>query len=80
MIWVLVYDGSGFWLMTKRLFKGRFQGWPSGGEPLSPMAADVVPSPPEPHTALHACQPASDAGWCLRDSPTGIQGSHAVFP
>ena len=26
MIRVLVYDGSGFWLMTKRLSRGRFQG------------------------------------------------------
>lgn len=28
MIRVLTYDGSGFWLMTKRLSKGRFQHWP----------------------------------------------------
>ena len=28
---VLVYDGQGFWLATKRLSKGRFQWWPEGG-------------------------------------------------
>lgn len=28
MVRVLTYDGSGFWLMTKRLSKGRFQHWP----------------------------------------------------
>ena len=28
MVRVLGYDGSGFWLMTKRLSKGRFQNWP----------------------------------------------------
>ena len=27
---VLVYDGQGFWLATKRLSKGRFRWWPSG--------------------------------------------------
>jgi len=29
MIRVLVYDGSGFWLMTKRISKGKFNGWPT---------------------------------------------------
>jgi len=28
MVRALVYDGTGFWLMTKRLSKGKFQGWP----------------------------------------------------
>jgi transposase len=28
---VLVYDGQGFWLATKRLSKGRFPWWPEGG-------------------------------------------------
>lgn len=27
---VLVYDGRGFWLATKRLSKGRFRWWPQG--------------------------------------------------
>ena len=39
MIRVLVYDGTGFWLMTKRLSKGRFQGWPTTGTALSPTEA-----------------------------------------
>ena len=29
---VLVYDGQGFWLATKRLSKGRFRWWPQMGE------------------------------------------------
>ncbi|WP_347841618.1 IS66 family insertion sequence element accessory protein TnpB [uncultured Draconibacterium sp.] len=28
MLRALCYDGSGFWLMSKRLSKGRFQDWP----------------------------------------------------
>src|SRR6266478_6606652 len=27
---ILVYDGQGFWLATKRLSKGRFRWWPQG--------------------------------------------------
>jgi transposase len=42
MIRVLVYDGSGFWLMTKRLSKGHFSGWPTGETALSPMAAKTL--------------------------------------
>jgi transposase len=26
---LLAYDGQGFWLCTKRLSQGRFQGWPT---------------------------------------------------
>lgn len=39
---VLCYDGSGFWLCTKRLSKGKFNGaWPKKGqsEPCSPLLA-----------------------------------------
>jgi len=39
MIRVLVYDGSGFWLMTKRLSKGKFTGWPQKNQALSMIAA-----------------------------------------
>lgn len=39
MVRALTYDGTGFWLMTKRLSKGRFQGWPGGNQALNPMAA-----------------------------------------
>jgi transposase len=30
MLRVLCFDGSGFWLCTKRLSKGCFSGWPTG--------------------------------------------------
>lgn len=30
MVRVLVYDGQGFWIMTKRLSKGRFRFWLTG--------------------------------------------------
>lgn len=29
MIRALSYDGSGYWLMTKRISRGKFQGWPT---------------------------------------------------
>ncbi len=39
MIRVLVFDATGQWLMTKRISRDRFQGWPTGTEPVSPLAA-----------------------------------------
>jgi len=39
MIRALSYDGTGYWLMTKRLSRGKFTGWPTGHEPLSPASA-----------------------------------------
>lgn len=39
MVRGLVYDGTGFWLMTKRLSKGKFKGWPKGSENLCPVVA-----------------------------------------
>lgn len=35
MIRALSYDGNGFWLMTKRLSKGKFTGWPRSNEQLT---------------------------------------------
>lgn len=39
LVRILAYDGTGFWLMTKRLSKGRFSRWPSAGEPVSVATA-----------------------------------------
>jgi hypothetical protein len=39
MIRVLVYEGNGFWLMTKRLSRGTFTGWPNSQQALSPLSA-----------------------------------------
>lgn len=39
MVRALVYDDNGFWLMTKRLSKGKFSGWPSSDKPITPMIA-----------------------------------------
>lgn len=39
MIRALSYDGTGYWLMTKRLSRGKFTGWPTGNDALSPASA-----------------------------------------
>lgn len=39
MIRILAYDGSGMWLMSKRLSNSKFTGWPSIHEPLSTLSA-----------------------------------------
>lgn len=40
---VLVYDGQGFWLCTKRLSAGHFKGWPSGeNEHILPMTTQKL--------------------------------------
>lgn len=41
MLRLLFYDGSGFWLCTKRLSKGTFSAWPEGDgtQPCSPLLA-----------------------------------------
>lgn len=36
---LLTYDGTGYWLMTKRLSKGRFQGWPRAKEAVNALLA-----------------------------------------
>ena len=39
MIRTLAYDGTGFWLMTKRLSTGKFPYWPTANEAIHPLAA-----------------------------------------
>lgn len=39
MIRALNYDTNGYWLMTKRLSRGRFTGWPDQQRALSPSSA-----------------------------------------
>ena len=41
MLRILLYDGGGFWLCTRRLSKGRFKSWPTGDgtAPCSPLLA-----------------------------------------
>jgi hypothetical protein len=41
MLRILYYDGSGFWLCTKRLSKGKFNAWPKG-EGTNPSSALLV--------------------------------------
>ena len=39
MIRALVYEHNGFWLMTKRLSRGRFAKWPTSQESTCPVLA-----------------------------------------
>ena len=39
---VLVYDGQGFWLCTKRLSEGRFKWWPSSEAARAQLSAREV--------------------------------------
>jgi transposase len=36
---LLTYDGQGFWLLQKRLSKGRFQWWPEASGASKPLEA-----------------------------------------
>jgi transposase len=36
---LLTYDGQGYWLLQKRLSKGRFQWWPEASGPSKPLEA-----------------------------------------
>ena len=53
MIRILHHDGSGYWLATKRLSQGRYQGWPKSHAPLSSAAASQLMS----LIKSNACQP-----------------------
>jgi len=39
MVRALTYDGSGFWLMTKRLSNGTFPDWPAPRQAVTQVAA-----------------------------------------
>ena len=39
MVRLLAYDHNGYWLMTKRLSKGKFHGWPEKGQPMTSLLA-----------------------------------------
>jgi len=39
MVRALAYENNGFWLMTKRLSKGKFSGWPTVNSVITPMDA-----------------------------------------
>mgnify|MGYP000064091255 CR=1 FL=1 len=39
MIRLLAYDRNGYWLMTKRLSKGKFKQWPKTAHPIAPLLA-----------------------------------------
>lgn len=39
MIRILAYESNGYWLATKRLSRGRYQGWPKSEEKLSRFEA-----------------------------------------
>jgi hypothetical protein len=39
MIRLLAYDHKGYWLMTKRLSKGKFKHWPKAAQPIAPLLA-----------------------------------------
>ena len=38
---MLVYEGNGFWLLTKRLSSGKFS-WPNPGEAISAVQAGIL--------------------------------------
>ena len=42
MIRTLAYDGTGFWLMTKRLSQGKFKDWPKNHSSTNPVAAKYL--------------------------------------
>ena len=39
MVRLLTYESNGFWLMTKRLSKGKFQTWPKTRQAITPLMA-----------------------------------------
>ena len=65
---VLVYDGQGFWLATKRLSKGRFRWWPQSSDASKPLRvhqAQVLfaAGNPRPCRSRVATDPVKKASW-----------------
>lgn len=58
MVRILAYDTNGYWLMTKRLSKGRFEGWPSSGQAVTRVLATQLRPLLKGHSAgqINACQ------------------------
>ena len=55
---ILVYDGQGFWLATKRLSKGRFRFWPQSQEAAKTLRvhpAQVLLAAGNPETMRRRC-------------------------
>lgn len=67
MIRALNYDGTGYWLMTKRLSRGKFTGWPTGHEALSPASARQL-------------RLLLSGEWCSPDQPTSRPGDCHATP
>ena len=42
MVRLLAYEQNGYWLMTKRLSKGKFVHWPKAQQPLSALLAKTL--------------------------------------
>jgi len=42
MIRLLAYEQNGYWLMTKRLSKGKYIDWPKAQQPLSALMAKTL--------------------------------------
>lgn len=42
MVRVLSYDGTGYWLATKRISQGRFNHWPKANGSLSSIQAEQL--------------------------------------
>ncbi len=42
MVRLLAYEENGYWLMTKRLSHGTYQGWPRAGAPVTAFQAKAL--------------------------------------
>ena len=83
MIRCLVHDGTGYWLMTKRLSRGRFTRWPSAVEaPMTVADARELRVLLEsgswqggPAPRRHALERAASARPCPAPRPTSSSSS-----